>query len=139
MFRILATRSLSKNCSNLSHFPWVSYFFSSQLFLLYIVQFSRYLSQLSLLVGTSGLEPPTSRLSGVRSNHLSYAPMAFKWLPHSFPCGFRHGGDEEDRTPDPLLAKQVLSQLSYTPIGFIHTRISGFCLPPLFPSSCLGT
>ena len=28
------------------------------------------------------------------------------------PCG----GDEEDRTPDPLLAKQVLSQLSYTPM-----------------------
>ena len=26
-----------------------------------------------------------------------------------------HGGDEENRTPDPLLAKQVLSQLSYTP------------------------
>ncbi len=25
------------------------------------------------------------------------------------------GGDEGDRTPDPLLAKQVLSQLSYTP------------------------
>ena len=32
----------------------------------------------------------------------------------SFPLG----GDEEDRTPDPLLAKQVLSQLSYTPVGF---------------------
>ena len=29
------------------------------------------------------------------------------------------GGDEEDRTPDPLLAKQVLSQLSYTPIGMV--------------------
>ena len=27
-----------------------------------------------------------------------------------------YGGDEEDRTPDPLLARQVLSQLSYTPI-----------------------
>ena len=27
------------------------------------------------------------------------------------------GGDEENRTPDPLLAKQVLSQLSYTPIS----------------------
>ena len=29
------------------------------------------------------------------------------------------GGDEEDRTPDPLLAKQVLSQLSYTPIALL--------------------
>ena len=27
-----------------------------------------------------------------------------------------YGGDEENRTPDPLLAKQVLSQLSYTPM-----------------------
>ena len=26
-----------------------------------------------------------------------------------------NGGDEEDRTPDPLRARQVLSQLSYTP------------------------
>ena len=28
----------------------------------------------------------------------------------------RPGGDERDRTADPLLARQVLSQLSYTPI-----------------------
>ena len=36
---------------------------------------------------------------------------------------YQDGGDEENRTPDPLLARQVLSQLSYTPIvGFI------FCL-----------
>ena len=28
-----------------------------------------------------------------------------------------YGGDEGTRTPDPLLAKQVLSQLSYTPMG----------------------
>ena len=27
-----------------------------------------------------------------------------------------NGGDEEDRTPDPLRARQVLSQLSYTPM-----------------------
>ena len=27
------------------------------------------------------------------------------------------GGDEEDRTPDPLRARQVLSQLSYTPVS----------------------
>ena len=26
------------------------------------------------------------------------------------------GGAEEDRTPDPLRARQVLSQLSYTPM-----------------------
>ena len=26
------------------------------------------------------------------------------------------GGDKRDRTADPLLAKQVLSQLSYTPM-----------------------
>ena len=59
------------------------------------------------MVGSSGLEPPTSRLSGVRSNHLSYAPI---WL-FVRPL-YPFGGDEEDRTPDPLLAKQVLSQLS---------------------------
>ena len=54
------------------------------------------------VVGSNGLEPSTSRLSGARSNHLSYAPIS-------------SGGDEEDRTPDPLLAKQVRSQLRYTP------------------------
>ena len=51
------------------------------------------------MVGPSRLELPTSRLSGVRSNRLSYGPF----------------GDEEIRTPDPLLAKQVLSRLSYAP------------------------
>ena len=56
------------------------------------------------LVGSSGLEPPTSRLSGVRSNHLSYEPISlvprrlvprplfrcFPWLslpPRRLPCG----------------------------------------------------
>ena len=39
------------------------------------------------------------------------------------PYGF--GGDERVRTDDPLLAKQVLSQLSYTPIkGFKALRRS---------------
>lgn len=31
------------------------------------------------LVGPGGLEPPTSRLSGVRSNHLSYGPPDVVW------------------------------------------------------------
>ena len=65
-----------------------------------------------MTVGLSGLEPPTSRLSGVRSNRLSYKPIfpGFSVLPQAF------GGDKRDRTADPLLAKQVLSQLSYTPV-----------------------
>ena len=54
------------------------------------------------LVGSSGFEPPTSRLSGVRSNQLSYEPIP--------------GGDERVRTDDLLLARQALSQLSYTPV-----------------------
>ena len=36
------------------------------------------------------------------------------------PCG----GDEEDRTPDPLLARQVLSQLSYTPMVLFFKAFS---------------
>ena len=32
------------------------------------------------------------------------------------PLPFRVGGDKQNRTADPLLARQVLSQLSYTPI-----------------------
>ena len=53
-------------------------------------------------MGSSGLEPPTSRLSGVCSNQLSYEPV--------------DGGGKRVRTDDPLLAGQVLYQLSYTPI-----------------------
>ena len=33
------------------------------------------LHQLAKMVGLDGLEPSTSRLSGVRSNHLSYKPI----------------------------------------------------------------
>ena len=54
------------------------------------------------MVGLGGLEPPASPLSGVRSNHLSYRPVVLA----------KDGGACRDRTDDPLLAKQVLSQLS---------------------------
>ena len=49
------------------------------------------------------------------------------------------GGDEEDRTPDPLLAKQVLSQLSYTPIvrsNLLPLRASGSTLWPFQVTRC---
>ena len=36
-----------------------------------------YFSHCEKLVGPSGLEPPTSCLSGTRSNHLSYEPSFF--------------------------------------------------------------
>ena len=36
----------------------------------------------------------------------------------------RDGGDEENRTPDPLLARQVLSQLSYTPMVLFFKAFS---------------
>ena len=39
--------------------------------------------------------------------HLSLSDIWSPWV--------LFGGDEENRTPDPLLARQVLSQLSYTP------------------------
>ena len=55
------------------------------------------------VVGLGGLEPPASPLSGVRSNHLSYRPKM---------CLSISGRACRDRTDDPLLAKQVLSQLS---------------------------
>ena len=65
-------------------------------------------------MGLSGLEPPTSRLSGVRSNQLSYKPIL---------KSFDFSGDEEIRTLDPLLARQVLSQLSYAPIWVTYLII----------------
>ena len=121
---------------------------------------------LPYVLGSSGLEPPTSRLSGARSNQLSYEPaslcgstrlssfelqhfllsgfslVSFKQSTglFEFPSGtvpFRipsfffqktrqarlppgplgpFDGDDGIRTHDPLLAGQVLSQLSYTPI-----------------------
>ena len=103
------------------------------------------------LVGSSGVEPPTSCLSGMRSNLLSYEPVLFAHFRNSpLIFGFiplelhisvfsTDGGDEGIRTLDPLLAGQVLSQLSYTPKGIFPTvpgnrttTISNFVLRRLF-------
>ena len=80
-------------------------------------------ARLFFLVGLSGLEPPTSRLSGGRSNRLSYKPIspALGFIPSAYlflsqPFGLLFGGDKRDRTADLLLPRQALSQLSYTPV-----------------------
>ena len=97
----------------MSSYLFVSY--SSNI--LYSV-FNERISYFRSLVGSSGLEPPTSRLSGARSNHLSYEPIQFPRCVSrllSLSVFSTDGGDEGNRTLDPLLAGQVLSQLSYTP------------------------
>ena len=57
----------------------------------------------------------------MRSNHLSYNPLStagsFPFFGSASACG---GGDDGIRTHDPLLAGQVLSQLSYTPIFLLR-------------------
>ena len=65
------------------------------------------------MVGPDGLEPSTPRLSSACSNQLSYEPMSPKGL--FLKTKPQIGGARRARTDDPLLAKQVLYQLSYDP------------------------
>ena len=67
-----------------------------------------------------------------------FVPRPFlRWKPQLVSCAsfaqLKVGGDERVRTDDPLLAKQVLSQLSYTP-----TVIPAFVLLP-FESTVSST
>jgi hypothetical protein len=45
------------------------------------------------------------------------------------------GGRDRDRTGDPLLAKQVLSQLSYTPT--VHPLRTFYSIYAAFSSNCM--
>ncbi len=62
-----------------------------------------------------GLEPTTSAVTGRRSNQLNYRA---KLVRNEFKKGLYSpfGGNNRARTYDPLLVRQMLSQLSYAPI-----------------------
>ena len=69
-----------------------------------------------------GLEPTTSAVTGRRSNQLNYqaeycAELFLRTIPHHF------GGNNRARTYDPLLVGQMLSQLSYAPIGLVPSPL----------------
>ena len=49
-------------------------------------------------------------------SRLTLSPFIFPHVLKRLAARFRAGGDDGNRTHDPLLAGQVLSQLSYTPI-----------------------
>ena len=77
------------------------------------------------MVGLGRFELPTSPLSGVRSNQLSYRPLLSgqaRLLRSHTQADFsakarsgKAGGAGRDRTGDLLSANQALSQLSYSP------------------------
>ena len=85
------------------------------------------------MVGPDGLEPSTPRLSSACSNQLSYEPKIGKW--QLIKNGDSLGGAGRVRTGDPLLAKQVLYQLSYDPIQGQYSDIKEHSLKIYFVRS----
>lgn len=75
-----------------------------------------------LVVGLRRLELPTSRLSGVCSNQLSYKPTIKGY--HG--CGELAGL----RTRDPLIKSQMLYRLSYELLNILYIQKLCFTLSP---------
>ena len=59
-----------------------------------------------------------STLISIAGRKAANPTTKFRVLPSGLPIG----GDEQNRTVDPLLARQVLSQLSYTPVFELITN-----------------
>ena len=110
------TRKISLSRISLVALLVVSYLHFSILFSSCSVLFQEQVSAKVLLllisilemVGTSGLEPPTSRLSGVRSNHLSYAPVWWRWGgSNSWPPACKAGALPAELHPHEFVGTQV--------------------------------
>ena len=92
------------------HFPFTlknfSLFYIISQFLIFFIKNKK--TSLKLvefyMAGVTRLELATSCVTGRRSNQLSYTPISF------------YGGHNRTWTYDPLLVRQVLSQLSYATI-----------------------
>ena len=70
--------------------------------------------QKHIMATRNGLEPSTSCVTGRRSNQLNYRAI-YKSICKHMTYLLNYGGNYRARTYDPLLVRQMLSQLSYAP------------------------
>ncbi len=66
---------------------------------------------------------PGSTRYSIRSPGLLGAVLPLRFASLAGGADHRSGGDEETRTPDPLLAKEMLFQLSYVPLPDRRRRL----------------
>ena len=73
-------------------------------------------AQAAHLVGRGGLEPPTSRLSGVRSNHLSYRPTCRSGCAGQNDPGDRSEACAEGASPRVTQPKSLVEPIGIEPM-----------------------